>query len=79
MSGFDTGSADGRVSRWQNGVNQLPEVSTWGGNVVFAPEDGLYHAFYSEMSLGCGLNTWTTNSCVPLVSQRPQRADPSPH
>ncbi len=46
----------------QLGVNYLPEVSTWGGNSVFAEEDFKFHIFYSEMSLGCGLNSWGTNS-----------------
>mmetsp|Transcript_1750 Transcript_1750/g.2409 ORF Transcript_1750/g.2409 Transcript_1750/m.2409 type:complete len:445 (+) Transcript_1750:86-1420(+) len=38
-------------------------TSSWGGSVIFH-EDGWYHMFASEITHGCGLDDWTTNSQV---------------
>lgn len=38
-------------------------TSSWGGSVVRG-DDGKYHMFAAEMSEGCGLKSWSTNSIV---------------
>ena len=45
-----------------SGMNELPSNSSWGGSVVFAPEDGLFHMFFSEILEQCPMADWQTNS-----------------
>ena len=45
-----------------SGMNEIPSSSSWGGSVVFAEEDGLYHIFFSEILGGCAMASWGTNS-----------------
>ena len=39
-------------------------LSSWGGNVVRDPADGVYHLYASAMTNGCNLGAWTSNSFV---------------
>ena len=41
-----------------------PPLSSWGGNFVHNPKDGLYHLFAAAMGRSCSLGAWTTNSFV---------------
>ena len=41
---------------------RLPNVSTWGMSVLY--HSGEWHGYFAEMSRGCGLTSWTTNSFV---------------
>lgn len=50
------------VSTNQQGLQLPNHASSWGGSVVFV--DGVYHMFASEITRGCGLDYWTTNSQV---------------
>ena len=48
-----------------SGMNELderPQSSSWGGSVVFAAEDKLYHMFFSEILGHCPMADWQTNS-----------------
>ena len=45
-----------------SGMNELPGSSSWGGSVVLAPEDNLYHMFFSEILGHCPMAEWGTNS-----------------
>lgn len=45
-----------------SGMNELPRSSSWGGSVVFAAEDGLFHMFFSEILGHCPMANWQTNS-----------------
>lgn len=45
-----------------SGMNELPRSSSWGGSVVFAAEDGLFHMFFSEILGHCPMASWGTNS-----------------
>ena len=56
-----------------NGLNDNGNgQSSWGGSIVFAEEDGLYHLFYSKFLNNCGLNSWITNSaCFHATSTNP--------
>ena len=70
--GFRCGQLDVSAVDPSDGLNRLPASSSWGGSVVFAPEDGRYHLFYSQMLRGCGLSRWTTNSaCWHAVGDAP--------
>jgi len=39
-------------------------TSSWGGNVVFSEEDGMWHLFFAEFLNECPLGSWETNSVV---------------
>jgi hypothetical protein len=43
-------------------MNELPSSSSWGGSVLFAEEDGLFHMFFSEILEHCPMANWQTNS-----------------
>lgn len=45
-----------------SGMNELPSSSSWGGSVVLAAEDSLYHMFFSEIVNHCPMADWGTNS-----------------
>jgi hypothetical protein len=45
-----------------NELDQHPPSSSWGGSVVYAAEDGLYHMFFSEILGHCPMANWQTNS-----------------
>ena len=46
-------------------------TASWGGNTVFF--NGSYHLFVSEMTQGCGLLDWLTNTqIVHAVAQSPE-------
>jgi hypothetical protein len=45
-----------------NELNKSPPSSSWGGSVVFAEEDGLFHMFFSEILAHCPMANWQTNS-----------------
>ena len=45
-----------------NEVDSAPPSSSWGGSVVFAAEDGLFHMFFSEILGHCPMAQWGTNS-----------------
>jgi hypothetical protein len=58
-----------------DGFNDLAAgISSWGGSVVFAEEDNLFHLFYSSiLGVGCTLAQWETNSaCFHATSTSPQ-------
>lgn len=41
----------------------IPRFRARGGSII-QDEAGKFHMFAAEMSNGCGLNTWTTNSII---------------
>ncbi len=45
-----------------SGMNEIPTSSSWGGSVVYAEEDGLFHMFFSEILEHCPMSDWGTNS-----------------
>ena len=48
-----------------------PNVSTWGGSVIYSRSDGLWHLFVAQMKVG-GLREWQTQSeCVHAHSDAP--------
>lgn len=47
-------------------------VSSWGAGAAFDPASGKYVMMVDEMSLGCGLETWGSNShCVLAMADSP--------
>ena len=50
--------------QWRNASAGGGPVSSWGGSVVGPDASGTYHMYAAEMSLGCGINTWLSNSIV---------------
>jgi len=44
--------------------NRDPRTSSWGGNVVYAEEDGKWHLFFAEFLNYCPLGSWGSNSVV---------------
>jgi hypothetical protein len=44
--------------------------STWGGSVLFHPQDGLYHMWLSEITHRCGIHRWVSNSVVSHAVSR---------
>lgn len=38
--------------------------ASWGGSIIFAPDDGRWHMFLALMQGHCGLNTWQPNSAI---------------
>lgn len=57
----------------RDGMNEMPASSSWGGSVVLAPEDGLYHLFFSEILGGCPMSAWQTNSaCFHATATAPE-------
>ena len=46
--------------------------SSWGGSVIYSPDDSLYHMFFARFEEGCGLSLWINNSvCVHATSLTP--------
>ena len=44
---------------------RIPNVSTWGMTVLpKQPADAEWHGLFAEMSRGCGLTSWETNSLI---------------
>jgi len=46
-----------------NGYN-VPGTASWGGNAIYDPATKLYHGFFSEFVLHCGLRSWGCNSRI---------------
>ena len=47
------------------GVLRIPNVSTWGMTVLPKQStDAEWHGLFAEMSRGCGLTSWETNSLI---------------
>lgn len=42
----------------------IGNTTSWGGSVIHDSDTGIYHMFVAEMSQGCGLNSWTSNSQI---------------
>ena len=50
-----------------------PNVSTWGAPVLWDEPSKQWHGWASEMTFGCGINAWETNSqIVHIVGNSPQ-------
>jgi hypothetical protein len=49
-------------------------TSSWGMSVARDPKTGKFHGFVSEFVNGCKLGSWTSNSCVPMLSMVAIRA-----
>ena len=49
-------------------------TSSWGMSVARDPKTGTFHGFVSEFVNGCKLGSWTSNSCVPVLSMVAMRA-----
>lgn len=57
----------------------MEDTSTWGGSVVYNPQDKLYHMWYSEITHHCGIHRWVSNSVVNhAVSLGPKTMDVVP-
>eukprot|EP00041_Stephanoeca_diplocostata_P001737 m.21178 g.21178 ORF g.21178 m.21178 type:complete len:514 (+) comp12330_c0_seq1:69-1610(+) len=54
----------GFFERTPNGTN----VSTWGATMLWDEVSGMYHGWVSEMTLGCGINAWESNSQIVHVT-----------
>lgn len=50
------------VSEHRNGGYRNRTAASWGGNVLW--ENGKYHLFVAQMTQGCGLQNYGTNSAI---------------
>ena len=49
-----------------------PSTSSWGGSVAFDRQTGLWQMYAAEMTHGCGIGAWETNSrIVRAVADQP--------
>lgn len=42
----------------------VQNVTSWGGNILYDSQDGMYHLFVSRMGGGKGLSSWGDNSQI---------------
>lgn len=68
-SGF-RGGGDGKL---QHAAFADNPTSTWGGSIVGPDANATWHMFVSEMSLGCGLTSWKSNSQIVVRSTKSLR------
>ena len=45
-----------------------PEISTWGGSIIYSPELDNYVIFMALMMGNCGLDSWMSNSAVFMAT-----------
>lgn len=57
-------SACGKLCAYHGNKN---DTTSWGGSVVRAEEDGKYYMFVAQMTNGCTLGQWRSNSEVVLA------------
>jgi hypothetical protein len=51
-------------SIFPQGYGMAPNLTSWGGGVIYSKEDNLYHLFVAAMTNHCTLRHWTTNSRI---------------
>jgi hypothetical protein len=54
----------------KNGGYHQSHTSSWGGNAVYDSVNGVYHGFFSEMVLNCGLSTCVAGPTTTLCELR---------
>ena len=47
-----------------NGYGRKPNITAWGADIVRDRTTGVYHYFGTEVSFGCGMASWRSNSNV---------------
>jgi hypothetical protein len=52
------------LSSFPQGYGMAPNVTSWGGGVIYSNDDGMYHLFVAAMTNQCTLRYWTTNSRI---------------